>query len=96
MVFTKRFLQDVHVVGAAQTFNGGDVRAVSLGNEHGAGFDRLAVNGNGASATVGRFAADVRTRDVQAFAQRIDQQFARFGQKLVALAVHVEFDVHLV
>ena len=95
-MFTKRFLQDVHVVGAAQTFDGRNVCAVGLGHEHGASFDRLTVDGHSASATVGCFAANVWARDIETFAQRVDQQFARFGQKFMALAVHVEFDVHLV
>ena len=81
--------------GAAQSFDRGDIRAVGLGHEHGAGFHRFAVHRDRAGTAVRCFASDVRTGDVQAFAQGVDQQFTRFGQKLLFLAIHRQFDVHL-
>ena len=45
---------------------------------------------------MGGFTAHVWTRDVEFFAQRVDQQFAWLSEEFVIFAVDVKFDVHLV
>ena len=45
---------------------------------------------------MGRITAHVRAGDVELFAQCVDQQLARFGKEFVILAVHVQFDMHLI
>ena len=88
-------LQDVQRVWVAESFDGGDLCAVGLRHKNGAGFNGLAVHRDRAGPTMGGFTAHVWTRDVEFFAQRVDQQFAWLSEEFVIFAVDVKFDVHL-
>src|SRR5262249_47499238 len=57
-----------------------------------AGARRPAVDPHGAGAADAVLAADMRAGQMQVFAQRVGQQFARLGAKLVRLAVDAEPD----
>ena len=73
----------------------GDFGTVSLRYEHGTGLYRFAVHGHGASAAMRGLAANVRTGLAQPFAQGVDQQFARFSQELLLLAIHGKSEMFL-
>src|SRR5262249_40843540 len=66
--------------------------AVGLDREEGAGFDRHAVEQNGARPAVGGVAADVCTGQAQGLAQEMDEQQSRLDLRLMRLAVDVYLD----
>jgi hypothetical protein len=71
----ERFLHGVEfAVGGGQALDGGQVPAVGLHGEHGAGFYGLVAQQYGASAADGGFAADVRTGKAGDIAQVVDEK----------------------
>ena len=64
--------------------------ALRLQREQRAALDRAAVDENGAGAALARVAADVRARQPQAVAQRVDEQRAPLDLERTLLAVDGE------
>src|SRR5258707_5473035 len=60
-------LHRMELAALLQALDRGDLRAVGLHREHGAGFDRLAVEVHRAGAAVARIAADMRGRHPEHF-----------------------------
>ena len=60
-----------------QALDRGDLRAVGLHRQHGAGLDRLAVDMHDAGAALAGVAADMGAGQAQLLAQELDQQRAR-------------------
>ena len=75
-----------------QAFHGGELVAVGLDGEHGAGLHRLSVEEDGAGAAVGGVAPDVRPGQPEVFAQQVHQQKAGLHSGLVLFSIHRHFD----
>src|SRR5262249_55618601 len=72
--FAEAFLQRVQrAVGRGHAFDGEEIAALRLHGEHGAGFDRSAVEIDRAGAAMAGVAADMRAGQVQVFAQEMDE-----------------------
>jgi len=80
VMFLEVLLQDVQRIRAAESFDCRDFCTIGLGHKDGAGFHGFAVHCHRAGAAVRCLAANMRSGDVEFFAQRINQQLARFGQ----------------
>ena len=65
---------------------------VGLAGQHGAGFDRPAVDMDDAGAALAGIAADMGAGQVQMFAQEMDQQGPVLDVDRDRLAVHRQFD----
>ena len=85
-------LHRVQFVALGDAFDGGDVGAVGLARQHGAGFDRLAVDMDDAGAALAGVAADMGAGQVEIFAQEMDQERPVFDVDRDGLAVHRQFD----
>ena len=66
--------------------------AVGLSGQHGAGFDRPAVDMHDAGAALAGVAADMGAGQVQMIAQQMDQKGAVLDIGRDRLAVHRQFD----
>ncbi len=82
-------------VGSRDALDGEDLGALGLDREDGAGFDRLAVEIDGAGAAMAGVAADMRAGQVQLLAQEMDQKRARLDQRFDRLAVDLHRDLGL-
>src|SRR4051812_34153476 len=89
------FLDRMELAALLQALDGRDLAAVGLHREHGAGFDRLAVQHHGAHAAVRRVAADVRAGEAEILADEMHEQEARFDFRLAHRAVHRDADLVL-
>ena len=78
----------------AQPLDGGDLGAVMHHGQSQAGVDALAVEQDGAGAALAVVAALLGARQLQVFAQGVEQGGARVEFQAVALAVDVEADFH--
>src|SRR5882762_9814158 len=76
-----------------QALDRGDLGAVGLHREHGAGFDRLAVEVHRAGAAMARIAAHVRARHPEHFADKMHEQKARLDFRLAHRAVDGHADL---
>jgi hypothetical protein len=81
-------LHRVQFFPLGQAFNGGDIGAVRLDGEHGAGFHRVAVDMNDAGTALARIAPDVRTGKTKIFANELRQQRASFDFTADSFSVH--------
>ena len=89
------FLQGSHCsIGISHALNCRHIRALGLHRKHGTGFDRLAIEVDRANAAMGRFTADMGSREGKVLAQEMHQQSARFAQAIHVLAIYFEFDVN--
>ena len=84
---TRRNAQRMQLAALGQPFDRGDLAAIGLNRQHGAGLDRLAVEQHGAGAAVRRVAAYVRAGQDQLLADELHEQLARFDFAVEALAV---------
>jgi hypothetical protein len=95
MHLAEAFLQGSHCsIGIGHAFNGCHNRTLGLYGEHGAGFDRLAIEVNSAGTAMGRFTADMGSREGKVLAQEMHQQGAGFAQAIHVLAIDFKFDVN--
>src|SRR5262249_37584886 len=77
VIFAKRLLHRMQrTVRGRQTFDGQDVGAFKLQSQHGAGFDRLAVDVHYTGTALRRVTADMRTGEPQMLAQELHQKRA--------------------
>src|SRR5207253_10930071 len=76
-----------------QAFHRGDLRALGLDREDGAGLHRLAIEQHRASAAVGGVAADVRAGQAQVLAEQVDEKQSRLDLHAVRSAVDGQLDV---
>jgi hypothetical protein len=96
MMLTEHFLKHMKAaVGIDETFDRGDLGAIRLCHEHGAGLHRLPIQIDGASAAMASGAPDMRAGKRELFTQKVDQQGARLGQTFDLAIVDFQFDVHL-
>ena len=77
MLVPERLLHGVQIAVGGEAFDGDEFAAIGLDGEHGAGFDGLAVERDGAGAADGGFAADMRSGESGHFAQVMDEQESR-------------------
>src|SRR5258706_4037773 len=80
-------LHRMELAALLQALDRGDLRAVGLHREHGAGFDWLAVEVHRAGAAVARIAAGMRARHPEHFADQVHAQKARLDFRLAHRAV---------
>ena len=90
MLVPERLLHGVEIAVGGEAFDGDQFAAVGLHGEHGAGFDGLAVDGDGAGAADGGFAADVGSGEAGDLAEVMDEKQARFDFVGIRLAVNFE------
>src|SRR5215469_7629409 len=77
----KAFLQRrQRAVGIGHAFDGGDLAAIGLHGEHGAGFHRHAVDIDGAGTAMGGLAADMGAGHLQILADEMHEQRARLDE----------------
>ena len=83
----ERALERVHLAVACKPFDRGDLSAVGLLGEDGAALHSAPFEKDGARAALARVAADVRSRQPEAIAQRVDEQRAALDLERASLAV---------
>ena len=83
----ERLLHGMQLPVRGETLDRGDLGAVGLDAEDGAGLHGDAVEQHGAGAARGRVATDARPREREALAQDVDQQVARLDLELVPRSV---------
>ena len=89
VILAERLLHRMQrTVRRRQPFDREHVGAFELQRQHGAGFDRLAVDVNDAGAALRRVAADMRAGEPQILAQKLHQQRARIDVGGDGFAVH--------
>ena len=92
VIVAERGLHRVQFVAFRDAFDGGDIGAVGLSDQHGAGLDRPAVDMDDAGAALAGIAADMGTGQVQMFAQQMDKKGPVLDLGRDRLAVHRQFD----
>src|SRR5690348_5076403 len=80
----------VRLRASGKAFDGGDVRAVGLDGEHGAGLHSFAVEENGARTADAGFAADMRAGEAQRVAEIMNKEEAGLDGAFVVLSVHAK------
>ena len=80
-------LHRMEFVVCRQAFDGHDGGAVGLQGQHGAGFDRFAVDVNNAGSALARVAADMGSGEAQLLSQEVHQKGAGFDLTARRLAV---------
>jgi len=93
MLVPERFLNRMEMAVGGQAFDGGDLAAVGLDGEHGAGFHGLAVERHSARAADGGLAADMRPGVPGYFAQIMNEQHARLDFVGMRLSVDPKCDL---
>ena len=93
VIVAERRLHRMQLVALGEAFDGGDVGAVGLTDQHGAGLDRPAVDMHDAGAALAGVAADMGAGQAQMLAQQMDKQGAVLDIGRDRLAVHRQFDV---
>src|SRR5215831_7240774 len=83
----KSFLHGMQHSVPGNSFDGDEFSALGLNRKHRAGFDGLTVQRHGASATNGRLAADVRSREADDIAQVVNEQQPRLDFVRAALSI---------
>jgi hypothetical protein len=87
-MLAKGLLNDVQrSIRVGDALDSGDLGAIGLDGEHHAGFDRLAVEIDGAGAAMAGVAADVGAGEILLLAKEMDKQRARLGQRFHRLAI---------
>src|SRR4051812_8392900 len=86
------FLQGVQLAVLRQPFDGGDLRAVGLNRQYGAGFDADAIEHDSAGATLAGIAADVGSGQPKRIAQIMHQQRSWLDIALVGPTVDCDRD----
>ena len=92
VIVAERGLHRVQFVAFGNAFDGGDIGAVGLTDQHGAGFDRAAVDMDDTGTALAGVTADMGAGQIQMIAQQMDQQRSvlEFGRN--CLAIHLELD----
>src|ERR1051325_830624 len=96
MLLQKTFLQRVQLSVLLESFYGFDAGAVGLHRQQRAGLDGGAVYEYRARAAIRRIAADVRPREIQVLAEKVDQQQPRLHLGRVRLAIDGDGHAHAV
>ena len=91
-MIVERLLHRVQLAVRGEALDRGDLGAVGLDAEHGAGLHRLAVEQHRAGAARRRVATDVRAREREPLAQDVDEQVTRLELQLVARSVDGQGD----
>ena len=92
VMLDERALERVHLAVACKPFDRGDLAAVGLMGEDRAALHSAPVEEDGARAALARVAADVRSRQPEAVAQRVDEKRAALDLERALLAVDDERD----
>ena len=92
VIVAERGLHRVQLVPLCDAFDGGDVGAVGLSDEHRAGFDRPAVDVHDTGAALAGVAADMGAGQIQMVAQQMDEEGSILDIGLDRLAVYRQFD----
>jgi hypothetical protein len=87
MMFLKRGLNGMEFSVFRQSLDRGDLRAISLNREHGAGFDGLTVHMYDARAALAGVASDVCAGQIELIAKVVNQQRTRLDVVVVDFAV---------
>ena len=85
-------LHRVQLVALGDAFDGGDVGAVGLSDQHGAGFHRPAIDMDDAGAALAGVASDMRAGESEMVAQEMDKQRSVFDIAGDRLAIDCQFD----
>src|SRR2546426_5168853 len=93
VLLPERFLDGVQLAVLLQAFHRGDLRALGLDREDGAGLHGLAIEQHRAGAAVGGVAADVRAGQAQVLAEQVDEKQSRLDLHAVRSAVDGQLDV---
>ena len=88
----KTLLHRMQFAILGQTFNGGDLGAVRLHGQQRAGFDRLAIEQDGAGAAKARFTADMSAGQLAVVTEQMDEQSARLDRVLVFDPIDADVD----
>ena len=94
MIFPEALLHRVQVAICGQPFDGRDLHVIGLHGQHGARFQRDAVQVHGAGAALAGITANFGARQIQRLAQEVHQQQARLHIPLVGLAVDGDGYLH--
>ena len=92
MIVAERRLHRVQFVALGDALDGGDIGAGGLAGQHGAGFDRAAVDMDDAGAALAGVAADMGAGQVEIFAQEMNEEGPVLDIGGDRLAVHRQFD----
>jgi len=92
VVLPKSVLKFAEAFFLRQPFHGHQFRAIRLHGEQKTRANTSAIHEDGAGATDSVLAADVRTRQVKVFAQKIREEFSCFNGALVLDAIHSELN----
>ena len=93
MLLPEAFLYRVQLAVFGQPFDRGDVGAVSLDGEDGAGLGAAAVDEHRARPALARVAADVRSGQEKLLAQEVDEEQSRLHVSFAHLAIDRHRDV---
>src|SRR4051794_25513854 len=74
VIVAERRLHRVQFVALGDAFDGGDAGARGLSGQHGAGFDRPAVDMDDTGAALAGVAADMGAGQVEVFAEQVDEE----------------------
>lgn len=83
----------MHLVTIGQAFDGGDLLSIGLDGQNGAGFDRLAVQMDGAGSTRRRVTSNVGPGQADRVSDQMDQQ--RTWLNVMAMAGAVDLNGYL-
>src|SRR5437588_10939064 len=92
-MLVKGALDGMELPVSGHRFDGGDVAAVRLNGQHGAGLHRTTVHQHGAGSTRRGVTTDVRSSQAERLTQEIHEQLARFDVRLLANAVDGDRDM---
>jgi len=74
VVFLEGGLHRMQLAILRQTFNGGDLRAVSLNRQHRTGFDTISVNMDGAGTALAGITTNVSAGQSEIFTDKLNEQ----------------------
>jgi hypothetical protein len=92
VIVAERRLHRVQFVALGDALDRGDAGASRLARQHGARFDRPAVDMDDTGAALAGIAADMGAGQVQIFAQEMDEEGSVLDIGRDGLAVHRQFD----
>ena len=91
----KRLLDRIERVVMRQPLDGSDRPPLALDGEQQAAIHRLAIHQHGAGATLPHVTAQLGARQMQVFAQRVQQRAARLHAKRMGAPVDGQYDRRL-
>src|SRR5882757_9766593 len=92
MIVAERGLHRMQFVALGDAFDGGDIGAVGLSHQHGAGFHCAAIDMHDAGAALAGIATDMGAGQAQMIAQEMDKERPVLDVGRYRLAVYRQFD----